>query len=123
MKRAKSLDDLRGFNCLKYGVTVCGKLDHIVEDVSKIKCPICGSEMTVVGIQRDGKDEHYAQIYCQAHFCDSYGPHVRYYGRDHYEYHTKIMLSCPNLCIEEMTMNIKDIHVSEYKEFPEMRSY
>lgn len=105
------------------GGTVCGRNLVIIEDFNQIKCPICGESMHISGMECDfgGVEyEQYAMRSCD--YVDAYGlTHYRVFGRDKREEQQIIHMSCPNECVRDLALNIKQIHFGPYREFIEHR--
>lgn len=102
-----------------YG-TVCGNLEQDI-NLASIKCPICGAILNPSGMEL-GEDTHENMMMTEDHYRDDFGtPHMRVWGRTRYENNQKIHMSCPNRCVEQLTLNIKNVTIGPYREFTEHR--
>lgn len=100
--------------------TVCGNFETEI-DFAKVKCPICGEYLIPSGME-SGEHEIEDMIMTEQHYRDDFGiPHQRIYGRTKYANHQKLHMSCPNNCVEKLTLNIKNVTLGAYREFTEYR--
>lgn len=102
--------------------TVCGNKEIEIKDFNKVKCPICGACMSVSGADMSHGDIEYDKyIMTERHYSDDAGtPHHRYFGRDRRQEQIDIYMSCPNRCVKEMKLGVKQITYGGYREFSEM---
>lgn len=105
------------------GGVVCGRNLTLIEDFNKIQCPICGEYMNISGFDCDpGNVEHEPYVMKRCDYVDAYGiSHFRVYGRDKREEQTGVHMSCPNECVREMIIDVKQITFGPYREFTEHR--
>lgn len=100
--------------------TVCGNLEIQIEDFESLKCPICGACMRISGIDFDGEVNYEPYLMRQQDYIDAYGiSHYRAYGRDKREEQSGLHMKCPNNCVREMILDIKQIAYGRYREFTE----
>lgn len=98
--------------------TVCGNFETEI-DLTKVKCPICGEYLIPSGMEY-GEDEKENLIMTEDRYRDDFGtPHCRMFGRTKYADNQKIHMSCPNNCVERLTLNIKNVTLGTYREFTE----
>lgn len=100
--------------------TVCGNFETEI-DLTKVKCPICGEYLIPSGMEL-GDHEREDMIMTEKHYRDDFGiPHQKMWGRTRYENNQKIHMSCPNRCVERLTLNIKNVTIGPYREFTEFQ--
>ena len=101
---------------------VCGNQEIQIEDFESIKCPICGEYMKISGLDFGGESNREKDIMRYDNYVDDYGvPHCRVLGRDRHEEKTGVHMSCPNNCVKEMLLDVKQITLGGYREFTEFR--
>lgn len=96
----------------------------VIDDFNEIRCPICGDKMEISGISTDGESNNTKYIASSSSHIDSNNiRHTYFYGRDEYTQTSKIYMRCPSLCVEQMTINVEDIAIGEYRELNELQQH
>lgn len=105
--------------------TVVGDAEIKVESFSNIKCPFCGRELIVSGLEMPTENpEYYDDIHAVDSYLDGAGHrHTHFFGRRHKEQRSKIRMMCPARCIEDMKVNIKDVVISGYDKLREFVAF
>ena len=102
---------------------VIGDNRIVVEDFNEIRCPICVEKMEISGIDASSREsDNYKHIVTShSHLDDNNTRHTYFYGNDVTQETSKVYMRCPSRCIEQMTMNVEEITIGDYRELNELR--
>lgn len=104
----------------KMAGVVVGDAEIKIDDFNQVKCPFCGRELRVSGIECPVSDHTNTTIIHVDSHVDGIGRrHTRYFGRSDREIESQIRMQCPSNCIRDMLVNIKNVVIGQYRHLTE----
>ena len=111
---------IKQYNPTRIAGTVVGDAAIKVDDFNEIKCPFCGRELQVSGMEMPTSDHlNTIVLHADSHVDGAGRRHTRYFGRSDREIESQIRMRCPRNCIRDMLVNIKNVVVGPYRHLTE----